>query len=52
MVRKDFITMDDRLWTPEEWAAWLKYLGYKAAVFGEKDSPFREKQYQSVKNGD
>ena len=25
-VRKDFITMDDRLWSPEEWAVWLRYL--------------------------
>lgn len=40
MVRKDFLMMDDRQWTPEEWAVWLRCLGYKAAVFGEKDSPF------------
>lgn len=49
MVRKDFLMMDDRLWTPEEWATWLKCLGYKAAVFGEKDSPFRGNRYQAVK---
>jgi hypothetical protein len=26
MIRKDFIGMDDRLWSPEEWAAWLRYV--------------------------
>lgn len=25
-VRDGFIGMDDRLWTPEEWAVWLKYV--------------------------
>lgn len=33
MVRKDFMTMDDRLWTPEEWAAWLRYVD---AVTGKR----------------
>lgn len=28
MIRKDFMTMDDRLWTPEEWAAWLRHLDH------------------------
>jgi hypothetical protein len=26
MIRPDFMTMDDRLWTPEEWARWLRYV--------------------------
>ena len=26
MIRKDFITMDDRLWSPEEWSVWLRYV--------------------------
>ena len=55
MIRKDFIFMDDRLWTPEEWAVWLRYLvhtmsgrvenphesrRYKTAVIEQKDSRF------------
>jgi hypothetical protein len=50
MIRKDFIGMDDRLWSPEEWAAWLRYVDYvsgcridrryETAVVGEKDSRF------------
>jgi hypothetical protein len=50
MIRKDFITMDDRLWSPEEWSAWLRYVDYvsarridrryKTAVIREKDSRF------------
>lgn len=40
MIRKDFIGMDDRLWTPEEWAAWLRYVEkrYETAVIEQKDS--------------
>ena len=26
MIRPDFMTMDDRLWTPEEWALWLNHV--------------------------
>lgn len=45
MVRKDFITMDDRLWTPEEWSAWLRYVHTmsrrnETAVLEQKDSRF------------
>lgn len=52
MIRENFITMDDRLWSPDEWAAWLRYVDgvhttpervekrYETAVIGEKDSRF------------
>lgn len=45
MVRKGFIAMDDRLWTPEEWAMWLRYVEAvngrnKTAVLEQKDSRF------------
>jgi len=45
MIRKDFIFMDDRLWTPEEWAVWLRYLELRGqrnetAVIEQKDSRF------------
>ena len=52
MIRKNFITVDDRLWSPEEWSVWLRYVEtvngkrmgvekrYKTAVIGEKDSRF------------
>ena len=49
-VRSDFIGMDDRLWTPDEWAAWLRYV---ESVNGKRigvENPYETRRYKTAVN--
>ena len=49
-VRSGFIGMDDRLWTPEEWAAWLRYVDGINRPFRDVEEWLENRRYKTAVN--
>jgi len=52
MIRKDFITMDDRIWTAEEWSAWRRYVERVHTMSGRVENRMDDRRYETAVIGE